>query len=50
MEERLKALNGITFAEWKQLKIIIDNRFEEIRRESIFNANKNTFRELKNIM
>ena len=49
MKERLKALNGITFAEWKQLKIIIDNRYEEIKQESIFNSNKDTFKELNNI-
>ncbi len=50
MEERLKALNGITFTEWKRLKIIVDNRFEEIKQESVFNTDKNTFKELKAIM
>ena len=49
MEEKLKALEGMTYSEWQKLKMIIDNRFAEIKNESIFNATEDTFKELNAI-
>lgn len=49
MEERIKALEGITYSEWQRLKMLIDNRFAEIKYESIFNATEDTFKELNEI-
>ena len=49
MEERIKALEGITYSEWSNLKMLIDNRFAEIKYESIFNATEDTFKELNAI-
>ena len=49
MEERIKALEGISYSEWQKLKLIIDNRFAEIKGESIFNATEDTFKELNEI-
>ena len=49
MEERIKALEGISYSEWQKLKMIIDNRFAEIKGESIFNVTEDTFKELNEI-
>lgn len=49
MEERIKALEGITYREWKKIKLVVDNRFSEIKDESIFDATENTFDELEAI-
>lgn len=50
MEERLKNLEGISFSEWQKLKLVIDNRFEEIKYQSTLDINKNALEELKAIM
>lgn len=49
MEERIKALEGITYREWQRVKSVIDERFSEIKDENIFNATEDTFEHLKRI-
>ncbi len=49
IEERLKALEGISFSEWQKLKLIVDNRFSDITYKSILDIDKDTFDELKTI-
>ena len=50
MEERLKALEGITATEWLRLKIVVDNRFLDIQKNSTFTINEDTVNELKAIL
>jgi hypothetical protein len=47
MEERLKNLEGITYSEWQKLRLVIDNRFEEIKYQSTLDVTKSTLDELK---
>ncbi len=50
MEEKLKALEGITYREWQKIKLIIENKFEEIKYQSTLDVDKSTLEELKNII
>lgn len=47
MEERLKALEGITYKDWNQLKLIVDTKFEKEREKSTFTATEDTFEHFK---
>ncbi len=47
MEDKLKALNGITYRDWQHLKIVIDNKFSEIQSKSTLEIDKNALEELK---
>ncbi len=49
MEEKLRALEGITYREWQKLKLVIDNKFAEIKYDNILDVSKDTVEELKNI-
>ena len=47
MEEKIKALEGITYKEWQILKNVIDNRFSEIKNQNTFTVSENTLENLK---
>lgn len=47
MEERIKALDGITYDEWKKLKVIIDNNFYEASKKNTFIASKDVLDGIK---
>lgn len=47
MEEKIKALEGITYSEWQKIKIVIDNKFSAMQRENTFNVDKSVFDNLK---
>ena len=47
MEEKIKALDGITYREWQKIKLVVDNRFAEIKNQNIFTATENTLENLK---
>lgn len=47
LQEVLKALEGITYKEWKILKDVVDNRFAEIKNQNIFTVSENTLESLK---
>jgi hypothetical protein len=49
IEERLNILEGITYSEWQKIKLVIDNRFAEIKLKSTFNINEDTLKQLKTI-
>lgn len=49
MEERIKALEGITYVEWKKLKNIIDNKFYDISKENTFIASKDVLDDIKTL-
>lgn len=46
MEEKIadyaKGLNGITFKEWRMLKALVDNKFEEEKEKSTFKLDEGT--------
>lgn len=42
MEERLKALEGMTEKEWEKMKTIVDTTFYEIRQKNTFNITEGT--------
>lgn len=47
LESRLLLLDGITYKEWKTIKIIIDNKFEDQKNKSTLNVDENAIEELK---
>lgn len=47
LQEVLKALEGITYKEWKTLKDVVDNRFAEIKNQNTFTVSENTLESLK---
>ena len=47
MEEKLKALEGITEADWKILKEVIDTRFYHLSQKNTFNVDEGTLEHLK---
>lgn len=47
MEEKLKCLEGISFREWQNLKLVVENRFSEIKYQSTLDVTKSTLDELK---
>jgi|GEM_PF-1134299 len=49
IEDKLKNLEGITYSEWQKIKLVIDNRFAEIKLKSTFNINEDTLKQLKTI-
>lgn len=49
IEERLKALEGITYKEWYSIKLVIDNRFSEIKNENTLSVDENVLKELNAI-
>ena len=50
IEDKLKNLEGITYSEWQKIKLVIDNRFAEIKLKSTFNINEDTLKQLKTIL
>ncbi len=47
IEDKLKNLEGITYSEWQKIKLVIDNRFAEIKKQNIFTVSENTLENLK---
>ena len=47
IEERLNILEGITYSEWQKIKLVIDNRFAEIKLKRYPKTVKNYFLKLK---
>lgn len=47
VEEKLKALEGITFREWQKVKSVVDNAFAEIKDQNTLTVNKNVLEHLK---
>lgn len=50
IESRLKALEGIKQEEWNKLKIVVDNRFYDIKNENRLIISQDTLDELKDIL
>lgn len=50
MEEKLKALEGITYKEWQVIKLVVDNKFAEIKNKNTLNVDENVLKELKTIL
>ena len=50
MEEKIKALDGITYREWQKIKLVVDNRFAEIKNQNIFTVTEHTLENLKAIL
>lgn len=48
MEERIKAMDGISFREWMQLRLIIDTKFSELKEENIFIATEDILQHSRN--
>lgn len=48
-EEVIKILNGINYSQWKKIKMVVDNRFEEIKNESIFSGSEDTFENVEEL-
>ena len=46
-EMALLLLDGIKYKEWKRIKMIIDNKFEEQKYESTLNVDENAIKEIK---
>ena len=46
----LKSLEGITYKEWQTIKLVVDNRFAEIKNQNIFTVTENTLENLKAIL
>ena len=44
MEEKLKALEGITFEEWLKLRTTVDYIFSEIQGKSSFKVDEDTLK------
>ena len=50
MEERLKSLEGITYREWKKIKLVVDDAFAEIKDQNTLTVNKSVLENLKAII
>lgn len=50
MEKRIEALDGITYDEWKKIKLIIDNKFYEISKKNTFSVSKDVLEEIKTLI
>lgn len=46
LEEKLKALEGITFDEWLKLRTTVDCIFLETQSKSTFNVNEDTLKKI----
>lgn len=49
MEEKLKALDGIKYKEWQAVKLVVDNKFSEIKNENTLSVDENVLKELNAI-
>lgn len=49
MEERLKALNGITYSEWSNLKMIVDDKFSSEMEKNTFSCDENVLDKMNRI-
>lgn len=47
IEKRLNSLEGITYSEWQKIKLVVDNRFAEIKLKSTLNINEDTLKQLE---
>ena len=47
MEEKIKALEGMTYDEWQKIKLVVDNKFSALQRENTFKADKSVFDNIK---
>lgn len=50
MEEIIKSLEGITYSEWQKIKLVIDNKFEQIKYQSTLSVDKSTLKELSKLI
>lgn len=49
MEEKLKALEGITFCEWQTIKIAIDDKFIEENKKNTFKCDESVINLVKTL-
>ena len=47
MEEYLKKLDGITYKEWRKIKIVVDNGFAEIKEKNTLTVSENVLENLR---
>ena len=48
MEEKLKALEDITYDEWGVIKFLVDEKFDEEKLKNTFKCDENVLKRLKN--